>query len=44
VEERVLNGSLDEAAAALPALAERMTEDLAALRAYQREQFPARVS
>jgi hypothetical protein len=42
VEERVVNGSLDDAAAALPALAERMVADLAALRAYQREQFPAR--
>jgi PAS domain S-box-containing protein len=44
VEERVANGSLDEAAAALPELAERMVADLAALRAYQREQFPARAS
>ena len=44
VEERVVNGSLDEAAAALPELAERMVADLAALRAYQREQFPARAS
>jgi CheY-like chemotaxis protein len=42
VEERVLNGALDEAAAALPELAALMTQDLAALRAYQLEQFPAR--
>jgi PAS domain S-box-containing protein len=42
VEEKVANGSLEDAAAALPALAEGMVADLAALRAYQREQFPAR--
>jgi PAS domain S-box-containing protein len=42
VEERVANGSLDDAAAALPELAERMVADLEALRAYQRETFPAR--
>jgi hypothetical protein len=39
-----VNGSLDDAAAALPALAERMVADLAALRAYQRDKFPARAS
>jgi PAS domain S-box-containing protein len=42
VEERVLNGAFDEAAAALPELAEWLAADMEALRAYQREQFPAR--
>jgi PAS domain S-box-containing protein len=42
VEERVANGRLEDAVAALPELAERMAADLAALRAYQHEQFPAR--
>jgi len=41
VEEYAVSGSLDEAGAALPALAEDLGLDLAALRAYQREQFPA---
>jgi two-component system, sensor histidine kinase and response regulator len=42
VEEHVLDGSLERATAELPTLAERMAEDLAALRSYQLEQFPAR--
>jgi PAS domain S-box-containing protein len=42
VEEHVVSGNLAEASAALPALAEELARDLAALRAYQREQFPAR--
>ena len=44
VEEHILNGSMADAVAALPELAEQMTADLEALRAYQQEQFPARVS
>ena len=39
-----MNGSLADAVAALPELAERMATDLDALRAYQHEQFPARAS
>jgi HPt (histidine-containing phosphotransfer) domain-containing protein len=42
VEELVTSGDLANASAALPGLAELMTADLAALRAYQREQFPQR--
>ncbi|WP_298510094.1 response regulator [uncultured Nocardioides sp.] len=42
VEEHAVSESLDEAAAALPVLAEELTRDLDALRAYQREQFSAR--
>jgi HPt (histidine-containing phosphotransfer) domain-containing protein len=42
VEELVVSGAFDEAVAALPALGKEMAADLAALRAYQREQFPAR--
>jgi PAS domain S-box-containing protein len=42
VEELVVNGAFDEAVAGLPALGKEMAADLAALRAYQREQFPAR--
>ena len=44
VEEHVLNGSLADAVAALPELAERMAADLEALRAYHHEMFPARAS
>jgi CheY-like chemotaxis protein len=44
VEERIMNGALDEAVAALPRLTEHLVADLAALRAYQLEQFPARAS
>ena len=44
VEEHVANGSLADAAAALPALAERLVDDLEALRAYRSEQFPVQVS
>ena len=44
LEEHIMNGSLADAVAALPELAERMAADLEALRAYQREQFPARAS
>jgi CheY-like chemotaxis protein/HPt (histidine-containing phosphotransfer) domain-containing protein len=44
LEEQVADGSWDDAVAALPGLADRMATDLAALRAYQREQFPARAS
>ena len=44
VEERVANGSLADATSALPDLAAQLAADLDALRAYQREQFPARVS
>jgi len=42
VELQVLNDEFDEAVAALPELAERLAADMEALRAYQREQFPAR--
>ena len=42
VEELTASGATDDVAAALPRLAELMTADLAALRAYQREQFPVR--
>jgi HPt (histidine-containing phosphotransfer) domain-containing protein len=41
VEEHVLGGDLARARAALSGLAQQMVEDLAALRAYRREQFPA---
>ncbi len=41
IEEHAVSGSLEEAAAALPALTEELARDLAALRGYQREQFPA---
>ena len=44
LEEHIMNGSLADAVAALPELAEQMAADLEALRAYQREQFPARAS
>ncbi len=44
LEEHIMNGSLGDAVAALPELADRMATDLAALRAYQREQFPVRAS
>jgi HPt (histidine-containing phosphotransfer) domain-containing protein len=44
LEEHIMNGSMGDALAALPKLAERMATDLEALRAYQREQFPARAS
>ena len=44
LEEHIMNGSLADAVAALPKLAEQMAADLEALRAYQREQFPARAS
>jgi CheY-like chemotaxis protein len=44
LEEHIMNGSMADAVAALPALAETMSTDLEALRAYHREQFPARVS
>ena len=40
LEEHTLNGSMADAVAALPRLAELMAADLAALRAYQHEQFP----
>ena len=42
LEQHTLNDAMADAAAALPALAELMAADLEALRAYQREQFPAR--
>ena len=44
IEEHATTGSLADAEAALPALAERLAADLDALRAYRREQFPARAS
>ena len=44
LEEHIVNGSLGDAVAALPELAELMAIDLDALRAYQDEQFPARTS
>jgi HPt (histidine-containing phosphotransfer) domain-containing protein len=44
VEVHIMNGSLAEAVAALPALAAQLEADVEALRAYQREQFPARAS
>ncbi len=44
LEVHIMNGSFADAVAALPELAELMAADLAALRAYQHEQFPARVS
>jgi PAS domain S-box-containing protein len=44
LEEHIMNGSMGDALAALPVLAEQMATDLEALRAYQREQFPARAS
>jgi len=44
LEEHIMNGSMADAVAALPDLAERMAADVAALRAYQQEQFPARAS
>ena len=40
----MIQESIHDAVAALPGLADRMATDLAALRAYQREQFPARAS
>ena len=43
LEEHVANGSLDDAVASLPELLGLMAADVAALRAYQREQFPTRV-
>ena len=42
VEERVMTGSMADATTALSDLAGRLQGDLDALRAYQREQFPAR--
>ena len=44
LEEHIMNGSMADAVAALPELAEQMAADVEALRAYQLEQFPARVS
>ena len=44
IEEHVANGSMADAAAALPALAERLVGDLEALRAYRLEQFPTQAS
>jgi signal transduction histidine kinase/CheY-like chemotaxis protein/HPt (histidine-containing phosphotransfer) domain-containing protein len=44
LEERIVEGAFEEAVAAVPELAEAMAADLEALRSYQREQFPARVS
>jgi PAS domain S-box-containing protein len=44
LEVLVVNGPLADAVAALPVLEEQMAADLEALRAYQREQFPARAS
>ena len=44
LEEHIMNGSLADAVAALPELAELMAADLEALRAYQLDQFPARAS
>jgi len=44
IEEQVTEGSLADAAAAIPALAEQLVGDLAALRAYRREHFPAPAS
>ena len=44
LEVHIMNGSLADAVAALPELAELMEADLEALRAYQNEQFPARAS
>jgi PAS domain S-box-containing protein len=43
VEELIVNGSVAEAMTAVTALRERLEADLDALRAYQRDQFPARV-
>jgi HPt (histidine-containing phosphotransfer) domain-containing protein len=40
VEELAISGDLTAARAALPVLADLMAGDLAALRAYRREQFP----
>jgi PAS domain S-box-containing protein len=42
LEIQILNGAFDEAVASLPELAEWLAADMEALRAYQREQFPAR--
>ena len=39
-----MNGSMADAVAALPALAEHLGADVEALRAYQHEKFPARAS
>jgi HPt (histidine-containing phosphotransfer) domain-containing protein len=44
LEVHIMNGSMADAVAALPELAELMEADLEALRAYQHEQFPARAS
>lgn len=44
VEEHLMAGAADEATAPLAALLERLPTDLDALRAYRREQFPARAS
>ena len=44
VEEHLMGGAADDATALLAALVERLPADLDALRAYQREQFPARAS
>jgi PAS domain S-box-containing protein len=44
LEVHIMNGSLADAVAALPALAELMEVDLEALRAYQQEHFAARAS
>ena len=41
VEELAIDDDLAGASAALPRLAELMSQDLAALRAYRREHFPA---
>ena len=42
LEAHILSGEPAQALAALPGLVEPLAADLAALRAYQREQFPAR--
>ena len=42
LEEHILNGSMTAAVAALPDLTALLADDLEALRAYQREQFPTR--
>ena len=44
VEEHLMNGSPAEATTVLDDVLERLPDDLDALRAYQREQFPARAS
>ena len=44
VEVQIMNGCLADAVATLPVLTERLAADVEALRAYRREQFPARAS